>query len=117
MICITSFSLFTVAVLTTWHVFHSGDISIERLEMTQNAGCYSLGRVLWDRWWLPGQQDVACTSGQLKRGTKICNGQADGLQCRSVGILAFFSFVDKVWKESNDTLEINLWKSDRAGRI
>lgn len=36
-----------------------------------------------------------------KRGTKIFNGQADGLQCRSLEIFDSFGFADRVWKESN----------------
>lgn len=36
-----------------------------------------------------------------KRGTKILNGQADGLQCRSLEIFDSFGFADRVWKEAN----------------
>lgn len=36
-----------------------------------------------------------------KRGTKVFNGQADGLQCRSLEIFDSFGFADRVWKESN----------------
>lgn len=36
-----------------------------------------------------------------KRGTQIFNGQANGLQCRSLEIFDSFGFADRVWKESN----------------
>ncbi|KAI4214688.1 MAG: hypothetical protein LQ351_002761 [Letrouitia transgressa] len=52
-----------------------------------------------------------------KRGTKIFNGQADGLQCRSLEIFDSFGFVDRVLKESNHMLEICLWNPDETGRI
>lgn len=52
-----------------------------------------------------------------KRGTKIFNGQADGLQCRSLEILDSFGFADRVLKESNHMLEICLWNPDETGRI
>ena len=44
-----------------------------------------------------------------KRGTKVFNGQADGLQSRSLEIFDSFGFADRVWKESNHMLEICLW--------
>lgn len=43
-----------------------------------------------------------------KRGTKVFNGQADGLQCRSLEIFDSFGFADRVWKESNHMLEASL---------
>lgn len=52
-----------------------------------------------------------------KRGTKIFNGQADGLQCRSLEIFDSFGFADRVWKESTHLLEICLWNPDETGRI
>ena len=52
-----------------------------------------------------------------KRGTKIFNGQADGLQCRTLEILDSFGFADRVWKEANHMLEICLWNPDETGRI
>ncbi|KAI9815565.1 MAG: hypothetical protein M1827_002699 [Pycnora praestabilis] len=52
-----------------------------------------------------------------KRGTKIFNGQADGLQCRSLEIFDSFGFADRVWKESNHMLEICLWNPDADGVI
>jgi phenol 2-monooxygenase len=36
-----------------------------------------------------------------KRGTKVFNGQADGLSSRSLEIFDSFGFADRVWKESN----------------
>lgn len=44
-----------------------------------------------------------------KRGTKIFNGQADGLQCRTLEIFDSFDFAHRVWRESNHMLEICLW--------
>ena len=41
-----------------------------------------------------------------KRGTKVFNGQADGLQCRSLEIFDSFGFADRAWKESNHVLEV-----------
>ncbi|KAG9966269.1 phenol 2-monooxygenase, partial [Aureobasidium melanogenum] len=52
-----------------------------------------------------------------KRGTKIFNGQADGLQCRTLEIFDSFGFADRAWKESNHMLEICLWNPDRHGVI
>ncbi|PVH81063.1 hypothetical protein DL98DRAFT_560028 [Cadophora sp. DSE1049] len=52
-----------------------------------------------------------------KRGAKIFNGQADGLQCRTLEIFDSFGFADRVWKESNHMLEICLWNPDSDGRI
>lgn len=52
-----------------------------------------------------------------KRGTKIFNGQADGLTSRSLEIFDSFGFADRVWKEANHLLEICLWNPDEAGRI
>ena len=52
-----------------------------------------------------------------KRGTKIFNGQADGLQCRTLEIFDSFGFADRVWKEANHMLEICLWNPDEAGKI
>lgn len=47
-----------------------------------------------------------------KRGTKIFNGQADGLQCRTLEIFDSFSFGHRAWLESNHMLEICLWNPD-----
>ena len=52
-----------------------------------------------------------------KRGTKIFNGQADGLQCRSLEIFDSLGFADRVLKESNHMLEICFWNPDETGRI
>ncbi|KAB8226569.1 FAD binding domain-containing protein [Aspergillus novoparasiticus] len=50
-----------------------------------------------------------------KRGTKIFNGQADGLQCRTLEIFDSFNFAHRVWRESNHMLEINFWNPDKDG--
>ncbi|KAF5977247.1 putative phenol 2-monooxygenase [Fusarium bulbicola] len=50
-----------------------------------------------------------------KRGTKIFNGQADGLQCRTLEILDSFGFAHRAWIESNHMLEISLWNPDEKG--
>lgn len=52
-----------------------------------------------------------------KRGTKIYNGQADGLQCRTLEILDSFGFADRAWKEGNHMLEICLWNPNEQGVI
>lgn len=50
-----------------------------------------------------------------RRGTKIFNGQADGLQCRTLEIFDSFDFAHRVWRESNHMLEINLWNPGPEG--
>ncbi|OCL11154.1 hypothetical protein AOQ84DRAFT_199228 [Glonium stellatum] len=52
-----------------------------------------------------------------KRGTKIFNGQADGLQCRSLEIFDSFGFADRAWKESNHMLEMCMWNPGLDGVI
>ncbi|CAK7206201.1 hypothetical protein SEUCBS139899_008987 [Sporothrix eucalyptigena] len=52
-----------------------------------------------------------------KRGTKIFNGQADGLQCRTLEIFDSFGFADRAWLESNHMLEICFWNPDSTGKI
>lgn len=52
-----------------------------------------------------------------KRGTKVFNGQADGLQCRTLEIFDSFDFAHRAWRESNHMLEINLWNPDSEGVI
>ncbi|OQE04296.1 hypothetical protein PENVUL_c034G08210 [Penicillium vulpinum] len=52
-----------------------------------------------------------------KRGTKVFNGQADGLQCRTLEILDSFDFAHRAWREANHMLEICLWNPDNNGRI
>ncbi|KIW96404.1 uncharacterized protein Z519_03473 [Cladophialophora bantiana CBS 173.52] len=47
-----------------------------------------------------------------KRGTKIFNGQADGLQCRTLEIFDSFGFGHRAWIEANHMLEICLWNPD-----
>jgi phenol 2-monooxygenase len=42
-----------------------------------------------------------------KRSTKIFNGQADGLQSRSLEIFDSFGFADRAWKEANHMLEVS----------
>ncbi|KAL3474928.1 thioredoxin-like protein [Aspergillus californicus] len=50
-----------------------------------------------------------------KRGSKVFNGQADGLQCRTLEIFDSFGFGDRAWKEANHMLEICLWNPDSNG--
>lgn len=45
------------------------------------------------------------------------NGQADGLQCRTLEIFDSFGFGDRAWKEANHMLEICLWNPDKDGVI
>lgn len=52
-----------------------------------------------------------------KRGTKIFNGQADGLQCRTLEIFDSFDFAHRAWRESNHMLEICLWNPDKNGKL
>lgn len=50
-----------------------------------------------------------------KRGTKIFNGQADGLQCRTLEIMDSLGFGHRAWRESNHMLEVCLWNPDENG--
>ncbi|KAJ5355556.1 uncharacterized protein N7496_012768 [Penicillium cataractarum] len=52
-----------------------------------------------------------------KRGSKIFNGQADGLQCRTLEIFDSFDFVHRAWRESNHMIEICLWNPDENGNL
>jgi phenol 2-monooxygenase (NADPH) len=52
-----------------------------------------------------------------KRGTKVFNGQADGLQCRTLEIFDSFNFAHRAWRESNHMLEICLWNPNEEGTI
>ncbi|KAF2157678.1 phenol hydroxylase [Myriangium duriaei CBS 260.36] len=52
-----------------------------------------------------------------KRGTKIFNGQADGLQCRSLEIFESFGFGDRAWKEANHLLEFSMWNPSPDGKL
>lgn len=47
-----------------------------------------------------------------KRGTKIFNGQADGLKCRTLEIFDSLGFGYRAWREANHMLEICLWNPD-----
>lgn len=51
---------------------------------------------------------------QLK-ASQIFNGQADGLQCRTLEIFDSFDFGHRVWRESNHMIEINLWNPNSEG--
>lgn len=48
---------------------------------------------------------------------QIFNGQADGLQCRTLEIFDSFDFGHRAWIESNHMLEICLWNPDKDGII
>ncbi|KAJ6788229.1 hypothetical protein PWT90_04373 [Aphanocladium album] len=50
-----------------------------------------------------------------KRGTKIFNGQADGLQCRTLEIMESLGFGHRAWRESNHMLEVCMWNPDEEG--
>ncbi|PCH00610.1 Monooxygenase, FAD-binding [Penicillium occitanis (nom. inval.)] len=52
-----------------------------------------------------------------KRGTKIFNGQADGLTCRTLEIFDSFDLAHRAWRESNHMLEICFWNPDESGTI
>ncbi|KAF2208961.1 hypothetical protein CERZMDRAFT_48230 [Cercospora zeae-maydis SCOH1-5] len=52
-----------------------------------------------------------------KRNSKIFNGQADGLQCRTLEIFDSLGFGHRAWRESNHMLEIRLWNPDEKGII
>lgn len=52
-----------------------------------------------------------------KRGTKIFNGWADGLQSRTLEIFDGFDFGHRAWIESNHMLEICLCNPDANGII
>lgn len=51
------------------------------------------------------------------QASKIFNGQADGLQCRTLEIFDSFGFGHRAWIESNHMLEICLWNPDENGII
>ena len=46
---------------------------------------------------------------------QIFNGQADGLQCRTLEIFDSFDFAHRVWRESNHMLEICFWNPGKDG--
>lgn len=66
--------------------------------------------------WLSRYPDIK-TRIVDKRGSKIFNGQADGLQCRTLEIFDSFDFGHRAWRESNHILEICLWNPDKDGVI
>ncbi|GAB7354301.1 hypothetical protein MBLNU459_g4821t1 [Dothideomycetes sp. NU459] len=50
-----------------------------------------------------------------KRGTKVFNGQADGLQCRTLEIFESFGFADRALKEANHMVEFAMWNPGPDG--
>ncbi|KAL5383374.1 hypothetical protein DPSP01_006059 [Paraphaeosphaeria sporulosa] len=52
-----------------------------------------------------------------KRSTKIFNGQADGLQSRSLEIFDSFGFADRALKEANHMLEMCMWNPGEDGTL
>lgn len=52
-----------------------------------------------------------------KRSTKVFNGQADGLQCRTLEIMDSLGFGHRAWRESNHVLEFCMWNPDEAGLL
>jgi phenol 2-monooxygenase len=58
------------------------------------------------------------TPGAVKlTDIQIFNGQADGLQCRTLEILDSFGFGHRAWRDANHMLEICLWNPDENGVI
>lgn len=51
----------------------------------------------------------------MTKKPQIFNGQADGLQCRTLEIFDSFGFAHRAWIESNHMLEICLWNPDQNG--
>ncbi|KAL1644193.1 hypothetical protein SLS58_004473 [Diplodia intermedia] len=52
-----------------------------------------------------------------KRGTKIFNGQADGLRARSLELFDSMGFLPRVTLESKTGTELRLWNSDGKGGL
>ena len=52
-----------------------------------------------------------------KRSTKVYNGQADGLQCRTLESLKNLGFGDQIVAEANDMCTIALYNPDEKGVI
>ncbi|BEJ11446.1 hypothetical protein CspHIS471_0108680 [Cutaneotrichosporon sp. HIS471] len=52
-----------------------------------------------------------------KRSTKVYNGQADGLQCRTIESLKNLGLADKILEEANDMSSIALYNPDASGKI
>ncbi|CDU22252.1 probable phenol 2-monooxygenase [Sporisorium scitamineum] len=52
-----------------------------------------------------------------KRNDKIFNGQADGLQCRTLEILHSFGLGEDIWRQSNRMIEMQFWNPGPDGRL
>ncbi|KIS67244.1 putative phenol 2-monooxygenase [Mycosarcoma maydis] len=52
-----------------------------------------------------------------KRNDKIFNGQADGLQCRSLEILHSFGLAEGIWRQSNRMIEMQFWNPGPDGQL
>lgn len=52
-----------------------------------------------------------------KRNDKIFNGQADGLQCRSLEILHSFGLAEDIWRQSNRMIEMRFWNPGPDGKL
>lgn len=52
-----------------------------------------------------------------KRNDKIFNGQADGLQCRTLEILHSFGLAEDIWRQSNRMIEMRFWNPGPDGRL
>ena len=52
-----------------------------------------------------------------KRGTKVYNGQADGLHCRTMEIFDSFGFLHRAVLESNPMIELAFWNPGESGVI
>ncbi|SPO30930.1 probable phenol 2-monooxygenase [Ustilago trichophora] len=50
-----------------------------------------------------------------KRNDKIFNGQADGLQCRTLEILHSFGLGEDIWRQSNRMIEMRFWNPGPDG--
>jgi phenol 2-monooxygenase len=48
---------------------------------------------------------------------QVYNGQADGLQCRTLEIFDSFGMAQRAWSEANHMLEICLWNPDESGKL
>ena len=52
-----------------------------------------------------------------KRNDKIFNGQADGLQCRTLEILHSFGLGEDIWRQSNRMIEMKFWNPGPDGQL
>lgn len=52
-----------------------------------------------------------------KRNDKVFNGQADGLQCRSLEILHSFGIGQDLWRQSNRMIEMRFWNPGPDGKL